>query len=232
MFTKGTFSVLWSIHTPLHLCRGELQCSKCRLYHCIISMFNWHVNVQHIGLKVPLFGRGGIFKDLKPIGNDSKKSMITVRYSTSQFSLPCPSSNSLQGLSNLCWAVVEMIASSKHRCLAVNYEWIFRSKPYDEAWAFHGIKYLSNYQVLSHSLIQFWNFISLMETYREVIRPCNNNNVFLVTALNFFLLIFKCIYNGIYLISLFTLFHQDDQKCLDIICKYIQFHNISLWWKK
>ncbi len=49
---------------------------------------NWHANVQSIDLKVPLFGRGGISKDLKSIS-------ITVRYSTSQVfvHIPCPSSN-------------------------------------------------------------------------------------------------------------------------------------------
>ena len=37
-----------------------------------IIMFNQHANVQHIDLKVPLFGRGGISEDLKPVS-------ITVR---------------------------------------------------------------------------------------------------------------------------------------------------------
>ncbi len=37
-------------------------------------MCNRHANIQHIDLKVPLFGRGGISEDLKSI-------LITVRYS-------------------------------------------------------------------------------------------------------------------------------------------------------
>ena len=47
-------------------------------------MFNQHANVQHIDLKAPLFGRGGISEDLKSM-------LITIRCSTSQFcSSPLP----------------------------------------------------------------------------------------------------------------------------------------------
>ncbi len=41
-------------------------------------MFNRHANVQHIDVKVPLFGRGGISKDLKSV-------LITVRYTTTEY---------------------------------------------------------------------------------------------------------------------------------------------------
>ncbi len=35
--------------------------------HYCYNMFSWHANVQHVDLKVPLFGRGGISEDLKSI---------------------------------------------------------------------------------------------------------------------------------------------------------------------
>ena len=47
------------------------------------NMFNRHANVQHIDLKVPLFGRGDISKDLKSI-------LVTIRYSTSPFFCSSP----------------------------------------------------------------------------------------------------------------------------------------------
>ena len=40
------------------------------------NLFNRHANVQHIDLKVPLFGRGGISEEVNEI-------LITVPYSTS-----------------------------------------------------------------------------------------------------------------------------------------------------
>ena len=51
-------------------------------------LFNQHANVQHIDLKVTLFGRDGISEDLKSI-------LITARYSTTEFlvHLPYPSLN-------------------------------------------------------------------------------------------------------------------------------------------
>ncbi len=54
----------------------------------VFHQFKGSANVQHIDLKIPLFERGGISKDLKSI-------MITVCSSASEVFLhfPCPSSN-------------------------------------------------------------------------------------------------------------------------------------------
>ena len=59
---------------------------------CLITshIFNRHANVQHIDLKVPLFGHRRLSFGRGDISEDLKSMLITVGYSTSLFLGPFP----------------------------------------------------------------------------------------------------------------------------------------------